>query len=86
MKTSTTYEWVAEKIDRHGDVEESSSWATRAEAESMIKHGFTEVALVRRVHDPEDGDEIERQYAYLLEDGETPGFFDAGARVPARFR
>jgi hypothetical protein len=52
----------------------------------MRDRGLTEIALCRRVHDPMDGNEIERQYAYLLEDGEMPDFFDAGARVPARFR
>jgi len=86
MKTSTTYEWAAEKIDESGDIIEASYWDTRREAETMRDRGFTEIALCRRVHDPVDGDEIERQYAYLLEDGEMPDFFDAGARVPARFR
>lgn len=80
-RTKTSYEWVAEKLDEHGDIEECVYLKTREEAEQI----GGEIALCRRVHYLADGDEKDRQYAYL-ENGEVPREFDGGARVPNRFR
>lgn len=80
-KTSTTYEWVAEKLDEHGDIEDCFYVESREEAERI----GGEIALCRRVHYVIDGDEKDRQYAYL-EGGKLPEEFDGGARVPKRFR
>jgi len=80
-KTKTTYEWVAEKLDEHGDIEDCFYVDTREDAKSI----GGEIALCRRVHYVEDGDEAERQYAYL-ENEELPDEFDGGAKVPKRFR
>lgn len=76
----TSYEWVAEKLDEWGDVEEVFQFETRAEAE---REGG-EIALCRRVHNADDGDELDREYAYVI-DGELPPKFDGGSSVPKRF-
>lgn len=80
-KTSTTYEWVSEQLDEHGNIVETFQFNTRKEAEEQ----GGEIALCRRVHYVIDGDEKDRQYAYL-EGGELPEEFDGGTRVPKRFR
>lgn len=89
MSRTTTYEWVVESIDEHGDVQDLDFWDTYAEARRAAAGpgpgiARVEVGLVRSVW-RDDGELLRRGYAYL-DEGELPEAFDDGARVPQRFR
>lgn len=86
LKTCTSYEWVAEKLDSNGDVEEVSQATSFVEVSKFFVDAPTvAIALCRRVHSIVDGDEVDRQYAYV-ENGALPEFFEGGCKVPKKFK
>lgn len=80
-----TYEWVAEPVDKHGDIIDPLFDDTLAKVKEWKAEDFDgcvriEYALVRNDGNDEEGLQ-ERQYAYTHD-----GFkFDHGAKVPKRF-
>lgn len=90
MSTRIDYEWTAEGIDEHGDIQDSHFAESLAdllrEAEDLrAKWPTVDIGLVR---DDSDGD---RAWAYLDDAGNLPDDFrDAYdrpvAKVPQRFR
>jgi len=89
----TYYEWIVETVEDLGenevDVIDTNAWDTyeeaRKDAQALMAQGKqTMIGLTRNVGDEVDGLQ-DRQWAYI-EDGELPGEFDGGARVPQRFQ
>lgn len=95
ITTRINYEWAVESVDEHGDIFDVCHWDTRAEAERWaqdvqpVRDGeHNRIVLVRDAVEYVDGDEdglVDRQWAYLDENGDLPEEFDGGARVPKRF-
>lgn len=83
-----TYEWIAEGIDQHGDVDDihfASSYAdaVASAANLAADYASADVGIVRRVHDW-TGELVSEQWAYV-QDGELETEFDGGAKVPKKF-
>jgi hypothetical protein len=82
----TTYEWVCELEDEHGDIIDCRFAETRAGAEALRDPDYTcRIALVKHEGNQLDS-ETARSYAYIGEDGqlgEMEG--DADPYIPARF-
>jgi hypothetical protein len=83
----TSYEWVVELVDAHGDISNVTHFTTKPEALSYASApppGFHyEIGLVRDVIG-DDEDLEDRQWAYL-ENGKLPPHFDGGTPVPIHF-
>jgi hypothetical protein len=83
----TTYEWVAEPVDKNGDIIDPIFGDTFEEVCGVEVSDFEgavriNIALVRNTGDEESGLN-ERQYAYLK--GGILTEFDGGASIPNRF-
>ena len=83
MKLHTEYEWGYDVLDEHKDIIETA-FADKLDTfkqNDVINH---ELCLIRHVGNAERG-LVDRQYAYV-ENGELPGEFDGGAKLPDCYR
>ena len=87
-RSNTTYEWVCELEDEHGDIVDCRFAASRADAEALRDPDFKcSIALVKREGNHLDS-ETGRGYAYLDSEGNLPPQFegDVDPYIPNRFR
>lgn len=82
-KVQVIYEWVVELMDEQGDIETSNYFTRLEDALTFVASwgGSARVALMREEVCEDDGDVLDRQYAYIV-DGTLPSTFDYGAKVP----
>lgn len=85
-----TYEWIVEKLDEFGDIQDISPSDTYAQAlryrDFYRNEGAEEieVGLVRNRWNDIDEDLEDRQWAYLDEDGKLPDKFGWRSRSPKK--
>jgi hypothetical protein len=89
MKYKTSYEWVAELLDEHGDIIEPMFGDTLKEvqlyaAQSDEHADDIAFALVQNIGEDINGLQ-DRGYAYIGDDGYLPEFFDNGESVPKKY-
>ena len=91
MRTKTNYEWDREATDEFGDIHEHYHAERLADVPSnedvvdmVMEATDSSLVLVRDEYDAEDGELLDRQWAYVTSAG-IPNEFDGGARVPKRF-
>lgn len=94
MTRRVSYEWIVETFDSHGDILDVEHFETREQAERAVNPASptcTRLGLVRDVFDNFDY-LLEREWAYLRDDGTLPTHFadssdnPTSTKVPARFR
>ena len=92
MKSTVTIEWLVEELDSNGDIYNVIHCDTYAAATKAAgwSDSETDIGLVRDRGNPVDG-LLDRQWAYLDEDGKLPERFSgsgddhAGPKVPAQY-
>ena len=88
MQNRISYEWDAESVDEHGDIQDHHAVDTFAAAMEVVPQGgnFREVVLVRQTWNEVDGVR-DRAWAYYGREcaGLLPEDFDDGHEVPQRF-
>lgn len=89
MRNKTTYEWVMEPIDEHGDIIDPMYWGELQEAvlESLNYEHLDclrrEIALVQNIGNDETGLQ-ERNYFYIKDGKLQPS--EDGCMAPKRFQ
>ncbi len=88
MAYRVTYEWTVERQDEHGDIFDTRSYDTLAEAKADAANqeaaDSVEICLVRDVGNDIVGI-VDRQWAYPDANGKLPCCFGDGAAIPKRF-
>ena len=93
MRNETTYEWVVEPTDKHGDIIDPLFWDSYADAVACWRDAFNQfpeatkvhIALVQNVGNDIDG-LTDRGYSYISdENGRLAEYFDNDKKVPTRF-
>ena len=82
MRDKITYEWTAEQIDEHGDIQDADHADKRRELDTDVRYTSVDVGVVR-TYGNDDG-VMGRTWAYI-EDGILPDHFCDGTIVPQRF-
>ena len=89
-RSRTSYEWGVEFVidDEHEDIDDTFYFDSFAEAKREAEkpcEGYRNVIVLIRDQGSEDRGVVDRQWAYLEDDGTLPEEFDGGNRVPKRF-
>ena len=93
MQNQTSYEWVVEPADEHGDIIDPLFWDLYSDAIDCWRDVFNQfpearsahIALVQNIGNDIDGLQ-DRGYAYISdENGRLPEYFDNDRKVPKRF-
>ncbi len=88
MSHQVTYEWTVERQDERGDIFDTRSYDTLAEAKADAANleaaHSVEICLVRDVGNQLDSI-VDRQWAYLDANGKLPCCFNDGVDIPKRF-
>jgi len=78
-----TYEWTAEQIDQHGDIQDSDYQDNLKSLDTIARYQFVDIGLVKNTGDEANGI-TDRTWAYI-ESETLPTHFMDGSKVPQRF-
>jgi len=77
------YEWTAEQVDHHGDIQDVDFQDRLKELDTITRYQFVDIAVVKNTGDEANGI-TDRTWAYV-EGGVLPTHFKDGSKVPQRF-
>ena len=90
MKYQVIHEWLVESVDQYGDIIDSNCYPTLADAIRTTLgcpegQDYYRIGLVRDEGNDVDG-LVDRQWAYIQNDGTLPDKYSKGAIIPKKFR
>jgi hypothetical protein len=90
MKYKVIHEWLVESVDQHGDIIDSNCYPTLTDAISTTLDcpegmDYYRIGLVRDEGN-DDAGLVDRQWAYILNDGTLEDEYSKGAIIPEKFR